>query len=221
MKEILKRLNSIEKEPLFNSYSALLKEWNEKFNLTAIVDDEDIKRKHFCDSLTAVDIIPENACVLDIGSGAGFPGVPLKIIRDDIEVTLIDSVNKKVTFLNEVIKQLGLKKISAVHARVEDLPRTKKYDVVVSRAVAELRTLVEYALPFVKKGGIFIAYKSEKTEEEAENAKNALSVLGGKIKKIIDVSGADVNRRLVIIEKINDCPEKYPRSKNLPRVKPL
>lgn len=221
MKEILEKLNATDKEEKFTLYADLLKEWNEKFNLTAITDDEGIKQKHFIDSLAAADMIAPSSRVLDIGSGAGFPGVPLKIVRDDLDVTLLDSVNKKVTFLNEVISRLKLEKIVAVHARIEDVKEKESFDVVVSRAVAELRTLSEYALPFLKTGGIFIAYKSEKTEEELELAKNALAVLGGKLRGVTDVSRDGNVRKLIVIEKVKPCPEKYPRGKNLPRVKPL
>ena len=221
MKEFLEKINASDKEQNFSLYSSLLKEWNEKFNLTSITDEQEIKQKHFIDSLSALPLIKQNATVLDIGSGAGFPGVPLKIIRNDIEVTLIDSVNKKVTFLNEVINRLSLEKIKAQHIRVEDFNKSVKFDVVVSRAVAELRTLLEYALPFVKKGGVFIAYKSEKTDEEIKNAKTALSILGGKINDILDVSQEGNVRKLIVIEKVEESPLKYPRGKNLPRVKPL
>lgn len=221
MKQFLEKINSLNKEEKFNLYSSLLLEWNEKFNLTAITDKEEIKEKHFIDSLSALPYIDKGCSLLDIGSGAGFPGIPLKIIREDLSVTLLDSVNKKVIFLCEVIKSLELKNIKAIHSRVEDLKKEEKFDVVVSRAVAELRTLSEYALPFVKVGGLFISYKSEKTDEEIKNAKNALSILGGKIIEVVEVSRNGNNRKLIIIKKISETPIKYPRGKNLPRVKPL
>ena len=180
------------------------------------------KVKHFADSLCGQRFIKSGATVLDIGAGAGFPSLPIKIIRDDIDLTLIDSVNKKVGFLNEVIRALNLNNARALHTRVEDFPKKESFDIVLSRAVASLNTLCEYALPFVKVGGLFIAYKSEKTEEEIELAKNALLILGG---KIVDTTTEQVQdgivRRLIVIEKVKNSPAKYPRSKNLPRVKPL
>lgn len=222
MKQLLEKLsapdNATEK---FALYENLLTAWNEKFNLTAITDSEEIRVKHFADSLAAVKLLKQNAVVLDIGSGAGFPAVPLKIVRPDISVTMIDSVNKKVGFLNEVILRLGLTDTRALHIRAEDMDKNIKFDAVVSRAVARLNTLSEYALPFVKIGGLFIAYKSEKTDEEIEEAKNAIAVLGGKIKEVKDVSGGEFIRKLVVIEKVADTPPKYPRGKNLPRLKPL
>lgn len=206
----------------FDRYAGMLTERNEKVNLTAITDPEEIRVKHFADSLAAVDLIAENAKMLDIGSGAGFPGIPLKIVRDDLVVTLLDSVNKKVAFLGDVIVDLGLKNITAVHARIEDFPHKAEFDVVVSRAVAELTTLAEYALPFVKVGGTFVAYKSEKAEAEAAAAENAINLLGGRIREIREVFVAPgITRRLVIVDKIAPTPPKYPRGKNLPRLKPL
>lgn len=207
----------------FERYYALLVDWNGRFNLTAITEKNDVFTKHFLDSISASPLIPQNASVLDIGAGAGFPSLPLKIVRDDVSVTCVDSVNKKVTFLGSVIDDLALKNARAIHSRAEDLPKTG-YDVVVSRAVAALNVLCEYCLPFVKIGGTLIAYKSEKTDEEIANAKNAISVLGGKVKEIRDVSafvGGDATRKLIVIEKIAPTPPKYPRGKNLPRLKPL
>ena len=160
--------------------------------------------------------------MLDIGSGAGFPGIPLKIARDDISVTLLDSVNKKVAFMNDVIADLGLKNIEAVHARIEDFPHKGEFDVAVSRAVEELTTLAEYALPFVKVGGTFVAYKSEKAEAEAAAAGNAVALLGGRLREIREVNVAPgLTRKLIVIDKIDPTPLKYPRGKNLPRLKPL
>lgn len=221
MKEYLSKSGFPDKAELFDRYEKMLVDRNEKFNLTSITDHEGIRQKHFMDSLAAADYIPPDASVLDIGSGAGFPAIPLKIVRDDITVTAIDSVNKKVGFINDVIAALDLKNITAVHVRAEDMNKAVKYDVVVSRAVAALNTLAEYALPFVKIGGLFIAYKSEKTAEEVDAAKNVLEVLGGKLERIADISNPDYKRTLVIIRKIKETPMKYPRGKNLPRVKPL
>lgn len=206
----------------FDRYAEMLTERNEKVNLTAITDPDEIRVKHFTDSLAAIDLIKTGATVLDIGSGAGFPGIPLKIARDDISVTLLDSVNKKVAFMNDVIADLGLKNIEAVHARIEDFPHKGEFDVAVSRAVAELTTLVEYALPFVKVGGTFVAYKSEKAEAEAAAAGNAVALLGGRLREIREVNVAPgLTRRLIVVDKIDPTPLKYPRGKNLPRLKPL
>lgn len=206
----------------FDRYAEMLTERNEKVNLTAITDPDEIRVKHFTDSLAAIDLIKTGATVLDIGSGAGFPGIPLKIARDDISVTLLDSVNKKVAFMNDVIADLGLKNIEAVHARIEDFPHKGEFDVAVSRAVAELTTLAEYALPFVKVGGTFVAYKSEKAEAEAAAAGNAVALLGGRLREIREVNVAPgLTRKLIVIDKIDPTPLKYPRGKNLPRLKPL
>lgn len=206
----------------FDRYAEMLTERNEKVNLTAITDPDEIRVKHFTDSLAAIDLIKTGATVLDIGSGAGFPGIPLKIARDDISVTLLDSVNKKVAFMNDVIADLGLKNIEAVHARIEDFPHKGEFDVAVSRAVAELTTLAEYALPFVKVGGTFVAYKSEKAEAEAATAGNAVALLGGRLREIREVNVAPgLTRRLIVVDKIDPTPLKYPRGKNLPRLKPL
>ncbi len=206
----------------FDRYAEMLTERNEKVNLTAITDTDEIRVKHFTDSLAAIDLIKTGATVLDIGSGAGFPGIPLKIARDDISVTLLDSVNKKVAFMNDVIADLGLKNIEAVHARIEDFPHKGEFDVAVSRAVAELTTLAEYALPFVKVGGTFVAYKSEKAEAEAAAAGNAVALLGGRLREIREVNVAPgLTRKLIVVDKIAPTPSKYPRGKNLPRLKPL
>lgn len=206
----------------FDRYAEMLTERNEKVNLTAITDPDEIRVKHFTDSLAAIDLIKTGATVLDIGSGAGFPGIPLKIARDDISVTLLDSVNKKVAFMNDVIADLGLKNIEAVHARIEDFPHKGEFDVAVSRAVAELTTLAEYALPFVKVGGTFVAYKSEKAEAEAAAAGKAVALLGGRLREIREVNVAPgLTRKLIVVDKIDPTPLKYPRGKNLPRLKPL
>lgn len=206
----------------FDRYAEMLTERNEKVNLTAITDPDEIRVKHFTDSLAAIYLIKTGATVLDIGSGAGFPGIPLKVARDDISVTLLDSVNKKVAFMNDVIADLGLKNIEAVHARIEDFPHKGEFDVAVSRAVAELTTLAEYALPFVKVGGTFVAYKSEKAEAEAATAGNAVALLGGRLREIREVNVAPgLTRKLIVVDKIAPTPLKYPRGKNLPRLKPL
>lgn len=211
-----------ERAAAFNRYAEMLRERNEKINLTAITEPEEVKVKHFLDSCSAAELLPGGASVLDIGSGAGFPGLPLKIVRPDLTVTLLDSVNKKVAFVSDVVAELKLSGVTAVHARIEDFPHKGEYDAVVSRAVAELSTLAEYALPFVKIGGAFIAYKSEKAESEAEVAASAITLLGGRIREIREAFvAAGLTRKLIIIDKIAPTPPKYPRGKNLPRLKPL
>lgn len=211
-----------ERAAAFNRYAEMLRERNEKINLTAITEPEEVKIKHFLDSCSAAELLPGGASVLDIGSGAGFPGLPLKIVRPDLTVTLLDSVNKKVAFVSDVVAELKLSGVTAVHARIEDFPHKGEYDAVVSRAVAELSTLAEYALPFVKIGGAFIAYKSEKAESEAEAAASAITLLGGRIREIREAFVAPgLTRKLIVIDKIAPTPPKYPRGKNLPRLKPL
>lgn len=207
----------------FEKYCSLLVEWNEKINLTAITDHDEVFLKHFADSLIGEKFIKKGSSVIDIGTGAGFPSLPIKIVREDITLTLNDCLNKRLIFLNEVIKELELSKVRTLHSRAEDLPKKEKYDYALSRAVASLNTLCEYCLPFVKVGGYFIAFKSKDIDEEVENAKNAISILGGKIEEIkeINIPDTDIVRKLVFIKKIKETPSKYPRGKNLPKTKPL
>ncbi|MDU2201829.1 MAG: 16S rRNA (guanine(527)-N(7))-methyltransferase RsmG [Anaerococcus hydrogenalis] len=206
----------------FEKYEQMLIETNKKFNLTSIDDPEEIRIKHFEDSLTIKSYINDGMKVLDIGSGAGFPGIPLRIEKN-FDLTLIDSVNKKVNFMNQVIDQLDLKNTRAVHVRAEDYAKDhrEEFDMVVSRAVANLSTLSEYALPFLKVGGIFIAMKGPKAEEEYEDAKNALKILGG---ELINIDSMDLHgntRKNILIKKVRSTKKKYPRDKNLPKKKPL
>ncbi len=211
-------LSAVEK---FSFYRDLLIEWNKKFNLTSITDKTEIEIKHFIDSLYGLNYVYGN--VIDIGAGAGFPSLPLKIIKDDIYLTLVDSLNKRVTFINEVISKLNLQNVKAIHSRAEDLPKSVLYDCAVSRAVSNTQTLLEYCLPFVKKGGNVILYKSFDINEELYKSENALTVLGGKIEKIdkFTLFNTDIKRSIVIIKKIKDTPLKYPRGKNLPKLQPL
>lgn len=206
----------------YKIYTDYLLEVNSHTNLTTITDPEEIDLKHFKDSLTVLDYIKENDKVLDIGAGAGFPGIPLRIEKN-IDLTLIDSVNKKVLFMNEVIEKLGLENARAIHTRAEDFAKDhrEEFDVVVSRAVANMATLSELCLPLVKVGGLFIALKGPKAEDELENAKNALGILGGKVikKDKIDLDG---NERVnLVVKKIKPSPKSYPRGKNLPKKNPL
>lgn len=211
-----------EKSEKFSNYYDLLVEWNEKFNLTAITEKDEVFVKHFRDSLLGERFVPENARVLDIGAGAGFPSLPIKIARPDVRLTMIDSVGKKVTFLQEVISALGLTDASAIHTRAEDIREREGFDCVVSRAVASLSTLSEYCLPFVKVGGIFLAYKADNCEEEVESAKKAIAILGGgRITVVKESLDEETQRSFVIIEKVKATPSRYPRGKNLPRKSPL
>lgn len=213
----------------FTTYKELLKEWNTKINITAITDDEEIVTKHFLDSLTpyVTDLFNDSKKVIDVGTGGGFPGLPLKIINENLKVTLLDSLNKRIVFLKEVIDSLGLKDIEAIHGRAEELSRTKEYrevyDICISRAVASLNVLAEYCMPFVKVGGYFISMKGPNVDEELEEAKKAIQILGGKLvdKKIITIPGSDIEHSLLVIEKIRETPTRYPRGGGNPRKKPL
>lgn len=217
-------LTSTQQEKFYTYYSLLL-EWNEKFNLTTITSLEDVIIKHFLDSVLGKDLIPQNAKVIDIGAGAGFPSLPLKILREDLNIFMLDSVNKKITFLQECINKLNLKNIFANHTRAEDLAKKtefrESFDVSVARAVAQLNTLAEYCLPFIKIQGKMIAYKSSEIKEEINNSKKAISILGGKIEKVNSVNLEGVERKIIEIKKISNTPNKYPRSGNKPRLMPL
>lgn len=204
-------------------YHRLIEE-NEKYNLTSITDELNVYLLHFYDSVTAHFLIPQNATLCDVGSGGGFPAIPLKIVRPDIDLTMIDSVNKKVKYLNETCTLFNFQNAVAIHSRIEDFCATNRetFDVVTSRAVAKLPTLLEYCLPLVKVGGIFIAYKTE-LENELDSAKKALSVLGGQVEKICDVSLKEqgITRNLLVVKKIKNTPKQYPRGKNQERLSPL
>ena len=209
-------------EKLFVEYYEHLIKRNAEFNLTAITEKEDVFVKHFLDSAIVCSYL-KSGSLLDVGSGAGFPGIPIKIMRKDMKIVLLDSLNKRVNFLNETIELLKIENISAVHARVEDFLEKASFDYVVSRAVSQTNTLLEYLLPFVKVGGYAILYKSKKFEEEMEHAKKALEVLGGEIEKIekVYIDEIDSERLLVFVKKIKATPKTYPRGKNLPKIKPI
>lgn len=211
----------------FYEYMNLLLEWNEKINLTAITAPNEVILKHFIDSLTINKYIKENSTLADVGTGAGFPGIPLKILRPDLKITLVDSLNKRINFLNEVINKLNLVNIETVHSRIEDFGKDKKYresfDFVTARAVANLAVLSEYLLPIAKVGGQCVCMKGSSVEEELSNGKNAIKVLGGKI-KIIDefvLPDSDMSRNVIIIDKIKNTPNKYPRKAGIPVKEPL
>lgn len=223
-------LSSKQKEQFYQYYELLI-EWNKVMNLTAITELSEVVTKHFIDSLLLIKVLPDinetkYSCV-DVGTGAGFPGIPLKIAFPNLKITLLDSLNKRVGFLNEVIQILELTDIVAVHGRAEDFGRDPKYreqyDLCVSRAVANMSTLSEYCIPMVKKNGFFIPYKSGKVEEEAKTAENAVKKLGGEMAEIIThiLPGTDVERTFIPVKKIAATAKKYPRKAGLPSKEPL
>lgn len=202
----------------FNQFFQLLIEGNKVCNLTAITEEDEVIEKHFFDSIYPNFAFKENAKVIDIGAGAGFPSIPLKIVRPDLNFTLLDSLNKRINFLNGVINQLNLKNIQTIHGRAEDFAKKEEFreqfDIATARAVANLKVLAEYCLPFVKVGGLFIALKSSSCENEIAEAKEIIKILGGRIKEVIDYKINDNERKLVIIEKVVETPAKYPRNPN-------
>lgn len=219
-------ISNKEKE-MFYEYMNLLIEWNNKMNLTAITQPEEVAKKHFVDSLTVSKYIDKTSNIIDVGTGAGFPGIPIKIVNKDIKITLLDSLNKRLTFLNEVISKLELKNVKIHHARAEEAGVNKefreKYDIAVSRAVAPLNVLVEYLLPFIKVGGKVICMKGTALEEELEQSKNAINVLGGKVEEIEELMlpNSDIKRTIIIIKKEFNTPKKYPRKPGTPVKQPI
>ena len=224
--ELKIKLNEKQKEQFFK-YMNLLIEWNKKINLTAITEPKDIIIKHFLDSVTISKYIKEGSYVVDIGTGAGFPGIPLKIIREDIDIVLVDSLNKRINFLNKVIENLNLKGIFTVHDRAEEFGRKKEYrekfDVVTSRAVANLSTLSEYLLPLAKINGKCICMKGPSADDEIEQAQNAIKILGGGIEKIdcFCLPKTDFGRTIIELKKVSKTNNKYPRKAGLPSKEPM
>lgn len=213
----------------FMKYMRLLQNWNEKINLTAITEDEDIIKKHFIDCIKAFkrDEFKNANTLIDVGTGAGFPGLPIAIMREDLDVTLLDSLNKRINFLNIVIRELGLKNVTTIHSRAEDGARDKKlrenFDIATSRAVANMSVLSEFCLPYVKVGGNFIALKGPSVEQEIQNSKNAIGTLGGKLIDIceVEIEDTELKHNLVVVKKIKECGKTYPRKPSSITKKPL
>lgn len=221
-------LNDKQEKQFYRFYEILI-EWNRLMNLTAITEFDDVLLKHFIDSLTICRVLELNGItdVIDVGTGAGFPGIPLKIMFPHLRLTLLDSLNKRIKFLDEVVGELGLEDVEAVHGRAEDYAKQKNYresyDLCVSRAVANLSTLSEYCLPYVKIGGFFVSYKSGKVDEEIQSAKKALQILGGEVDNIekFYLGQTDISRSLLLIRKSDHTPARYPRKSGLPAKEPI
>lgn len=224
-KQIEIELTKEQIEKYYN-YMNLLLEWNKKINLTAIIEPREIILKHFVDSLTIAKYIKDDEKLIDVGTGAGFPGIPLSIVKENTDIVLLDSLNKRINFLEEVKENLKLENITTIHGRAEEFGKNKnereKYDIATSRAVASLNILLEYLLPLVKVGGRAICMKGSNIEE-IENAKNALEILGGKIEKIEEITlpNSDIKRNIIIVKKVKNTPSKYPRKPGTPSKEPI
>lgn len=218
---------SMEQTEQFFEYMELLIEWNEKINLTAIIEPEEIILKHFIDSITILKEIEKDSELVDVGTGAGFPGIPLSIMEPSLKITLVDSLNKRLIFLEEVINKLNLKNVELVHARAEEFGQNKQYrekfDTATSRAVANLSTLSEYLIPLVKINGKVLSMKASDAQEEINDAKKAIEILGGKIEKVeeFNLPQSDIGRTIITIRKEKQTPSKYPRKPGTPSKEPI
>ena len=218
---------SVEQIEKFYKYMNLLIEWNEKINLTAITEPSEIILKHFIDSITILKEIEDGSILVDVGTGAGFPGVPLSIMNPTLKITLVDSLNKRLIFLQEVVKELKLENVELIHARAEEFGQNKKYReqfyIATSRAVAILSSLSEYLVPLVKIGGKVISMKAGNAEQEIEEAQTAIKVLGGCIKKIdeFNLPQSNIERTIITIDKVKNTPNKYPRKAGTPTKEPI
>ena len=230
MEMYLKELNinlSNEQINKFYNYMNLLIEWNKVMNLTGITDPKEIIIKHFIDSLTILEKIDKNATIIDVGTGAGFPGIPIKIVYPKTKIVLLDSLNKRINFLNEVISRIELKDIKTIHGRAEDFGRDKehreKYDIAVARAVAPLNILLEYLMPFVKVGGKCISMKGANVQDEISESNNAIKVLNGKLldTKEFLIPKTDIKRNIIEVKKEKTISNLYPRKAGTPNKKPL
>lgn len=229
-KEMLNKINLVLNDKQINDfyiYMSELLEWNNNINLTAITEENEVIQKHFIDSLTILKYINDDDKIIDVGTGAGFPGIPLKISNERLDITLLDSLNKRILFLDNVIKKLSLNNIKAIHSRVEDAGGNslyrEKFDIATSRAVAQLNVLLEYLLPLVKVGGKCICMKGGNVDEELSNSTRALEVLGGKIENIesFELPNSNIKRNIIIVKKIKATPKAYPRKSGTPSKKPL
>lgn len=229
MKELFEKYGiplSDEKQEKLREFSRLLREYNEKFNLTSITDEKEIEIKHFLDSCLFVDKFSTGAKIIEIGSGGGFPSVPNKILRDDLSFTLLEATEKKCEYLFEIKEKLNLKNVEIINGRAEEFGKDKKYrekyDYAIARAVARMNALCEYCMPFVKKGGSFVAFKGQ-AEEELKEAENAIKILGGRIKKVYEyeLPSGNGTRNVIEIEKISSTPLLYPRPNGKIKKSPL
>ena len=226
MKNLFEKLGieiTKEQEEKFEKYYQILIEYNSKFNITAITEKEEVYKKHFIDSILGVDKFDVGK-LIDVGSGGGFPAIPIKIMKEEIDLTLLEATGKKCEFLKAVVRELDLKNVTVINGRAEDIAREEskreKFDMCSARAVARLNTLLEYCMPFVKVGGKFISFKGD-AKEEVKEAENAIKVLGGKLEEVKEYTLEDAKRALVVVKKVKSTDKKYPRGQGKERKNPL